>query len=451
MSNSSSEPQILSVKAEPTIYSNNSTTSIKNEPPEELISSRSATTLTNVRKTEATVLSNQSVTVLAPSVDKVNSSRPSTVAAVTKPLNAVSILNSPISKVQTIAAQAKLSNPITVAKVSNMENKKFVKCIDKNGKVSLVQIIADPNNPKILRLVSNGVPLTPASASSIMANAKGLTGLNTATSITQPRIITLPKQILLPKTNTSTVKIVSIANALAQGLLVRPIASTPSTPPMSVNVLSTLQMASIQSPSASQRSLISQQSALIKPPISLNGPAVIRNNSATALNCNHSNAIKFTKPQQSLLKPQISLLKAVNADKTKLPLQAIVDNRNLKMVTVENIKGLLNKKINVFIKQEPSRDRSPAVETSAKKIYTKPKRQYAEKLEQLFFANHFTNICGAVNWLLRRIPLITSLALAPQYRESFPFVVESEQKFNKLFVAKQRSFEVSYFQFHFIY
>lgn len=415
---------------------------------EQLIStvrtSTAATSLTNVPKSHTTIRSNQTVTASTAANGPISSNGPTIAITASKHLNTMSSSNSqPILNVQPIATQAKLLNsPITVAKVSNMETKKFVKCIDKNGKVSLVQIIADPNNPKILRIVSNGGPITAAPVTSIVPNSKGQTGVST----TAPRIITLPKQIMLPKANAANLKIVSVANAISQGLFIRSIASTPGTLPASVNSLPTLPVASTQSPSTSQFPQIPPQSisTSIKTATSLKHPIVIKKNSAVLQYSNQLNAMKVIKPQQSLLKPQISLLRPVNADKTKLPLQAIVDNRNLKMVTVENIKGLQNRKINVFIKQEPIRDRSTSdIETSAKKIYSKPKRQYAEKLEQLFFANHFSNICGAVNWLLRRIPLITSLALAPQYRESFPFIVESEQKYNKLFVAKQRSFEVS--------
>lgn len=51
--------------------------------------------------------------------------------------------------------------------------------------------------------------------------------------------------------------------------------------------------------------------------------------------------------------------------------------------------------------------------------------------------------CG-VNYLIRKIPLITDLARDSDFVKNFPFVVESEERYWKLDFAKRRNIEVSF-------
>lgn len=142
--------------------------------------------------------------------------------------------------------------------------------------------------------------------------------------------------------------------------------------------------------------------------------------------------------QQSLLKPQVSLLKPRPAAATTG--RATTKANHLKKITVSNISGLENRNINVFVPADVKFESNVKFKSQTdKQIHHK----YGAELEQWFLAgNSFTNMTGAIGWLLKRIPLISTMAAQPEFRESFPFVVPTLADFYSLLIPKQRSFEV---------
>lgn len=142
--------------------------------------------------------------------------------------------------------------------------------------------------------------------------------------------------------------------------------------------------------------------------------------------------------QQSLLKPQVSLLKPRTAAVTTGGATAKVNQ--LKKITVSNISGLENRNINVFVPADVKFDANIKSKSQTdKQIHHK----YDVELEQRFLARKsFSNVTEAIEWLLKKIPLISTMATQPEFRESFPFVVPNLADFHSLLIPKQRSFEV---------
>lgn len=302
-----------------------------------------------------------------------------------------------------VAGQAGIAAAAAIPPTAGV--KRFMKCIDKNGKVSFVQVVVDPNNPKIIRMIAGG-------AGQIIktVTTPGAAATTTAT----PRIITLPKQLVISasaggQTPITLPRLNVAPPGAVQSVMIKP----------SLNQLKGIIPMAPQAPTSTTKVAIPSN------PL----PAAPQQTTPA------KRLTKPTQPQQSLLKPQVSLLRSANVDTPKTPLPSAADKRNLTMITVKNIKGLQNKKINVFIKQE-----TPDKTTDSKALQN---RSMAEQLEQVFHKNRFTTVRGAASWLLRQLPLVTPLALKPPYQQSFPFAVDNDEKYQNASIAKQRSNEVS--------
>lgn len=305
----------------------------------------------------------------------------------------------------TKAASSIVATPTTIASnnplVSSSSSlshspgiRKFVKCVDKNGKISLIQVMVDPHNPKILRMVGgvsspniksnqpvggspSNVMITPSSTGNNKLNILSVSQQHTSKTSTTGNI---QRIIQIPKLNTA--KICAV-------------------PPN----LSTIIPVPKQSSSA---------------------PGSLR-----------TSPTQITKPvqsQQSLLKSPISLLKTASNQMKKPSLQMSVDKKNVKVITIKNIRGLQNKHINVFIKDEK--------EESSQRLNAPKSNRLSDQLGTIFRRQRFTTVRSAVAWLLRRLPLITPSAENVLYQQSFPFAVVSDEKYQSCSIAKQRSNEV---------
>lgn len=366
-------------------------------------------------------------------------------------------------------------------------NKKFMKCIDKNGRVSLIEVVVDPNNPKILRMViptaQSNKGLTPV----VSGPNKPIASNQNAKFVVRPTQKTISLSSgnkVIPITNlentqralseTSTKLIVKPSNNITSTMVLNPQNTPPSTvqPKLITAVKPTIANATIATPIPIKTQIVNTASP--KPFTSFSVATVANSNqqkppsNSKTMLMKNGNIFVFNSPgakpqqrQQSLLKPQISLLRSpLDSSKTNQPSLLNVDNPNVKIVTVKSVTGMENRKINVFV---PSDDKAKLFNSGgrcadrnavdgdvggSKKKYifnTKLKRQYAQELEDIFLQmNGFTCARGAICWLLRRIPLITPLASKHRYQESFPFVVDSEQTFRAMFMAKRRSNEVSH-------
>lgn len=198
----------------------------------------------------------------------------------------------------------------SLATTSMTSNKKFLKFIDKSGKMSLIEMIPDPSNPKVF-------------------------------------IIALPK---LPNA-----KIID---------------STPS-------------------------------------------KSIAKN---IIFNPNIVSLSQTRKSNQSILKPQISLLKSNQP----------TNSRN---IIVTNIDGLKDTTVRVFLPRENS---------STKQIVTE-KNQF----EKIFMQMKFVNVTAAVTWISKYLPLIKEYNRQSDFHRTYPFIVKNMETFDKMNKPKQRCYEVN--------
>jgi hypothetical protein len=269
---------------------------------------------------------------------------------------------------------------------------KFIKCYDKNGKMSFVEVCYDPQNPKKILLKPNSsvIPIP------IIGNNNGH----------PPMIGQSPKLFVKTIGNTAQKIFVASHNQIASGI----------------------------QPSGPQ---------LLKPSVFFNE----MQNGALRLrpSLNHSipQALKMkskARNQVSLLKKGVSLLKPMaksNNNQTPLEPPVVTKLASADHDYYSNQNCLSNGAI------------IPVNTVLAKNCQIEkvlPKRDFKNELEKQFCSIHFVNPKEAVDFLLRRIPLASHLAERYEnFRSSFPFVVKSEGEFANLSIPKQRSFEVRYF------
>lgn len=270
--------------------------------------------------------------------------------------------------------------PKIPASVMNGPGNKLIKCVTKDGKVSFLQLVQDPNNPKLFKMVLPKAPVT--------AQADTLQKLN---------LVKLPN-------NHQLVGLKQVANMQPQ--------------PSSIQTTSTVR--------PSETTIINSNP--LKRANTTPLPTTI-SNKISAIDLNQKP--QSQSQQKSLLKPQMSLLKS-SAVKTNTSIVSPNKN-NGKMITVSNIPGLENKNINIYLPTEVQPSTSSMASFDQSDI----------KLQKRFLiCSGFLNMTDAISWLLREIPLIDPRAEKSEFKDLFPFVVPSSSIFNSLTIAKQRSYEV---------
>lgn len=338
------------------------------------------------------------------------------------------------------------SNSPTSTVVKSNSKKTYMKCVGKDGKVSLMELVQDEKNPKLFKMVlpqgvqtnnlkmvqqshvgapvvlpSNFIKPINVAGQSINVGTPLIRTLSAPNNFRNISINSTPSSVQLPSTlvniqnsshqvvNRQTSPLKTMPKLVA---INSPRPSTSHTIPLpKINVVPT-------------QSLTSNQSLVSIPTSSPNkqpvGNIIHKNNKVLILD---SNRMSKT-PQQSLLKPQVSLLK---------PRSTMPNNNSvLKKITV----GLENTNINVFVPAHMKLDANAQKKSQIR-------QRYAIELEQRFFARKsFMNMTDAIAWLLKEIQLISPLAEQLEFRESFPFAVKSLADFHGLLIAKQRNFEV---------
>ncbi|XP_017121225.1 uncharacterized protein LOC108142054 [Drosophila elegans] len=126
--------------------------------------------------------------------------------------------------------------------------------------------------------------------------------------------------------------------------------------------------------------------------------------------------LKQAAKQQSLLKPQLSLLKPPTMKRWHL------------LQCIQHDHGYANMSGEVEERPLMSHSPTPLVETP---LQTRPR-----KLEQIFASSHFQNMRSAVEFLLRRLPLA-----ATDQKKEYPFTCTTLDEFHKQTALKQRCFE----------
>lgn len=330
--------------------------------------------------------------------------------------------------------------------------KRFIKCVSKDGKVSLMELIQDESNPKLFKMI------LPKSVNTSKVGLK------------QPQ-----QQLQLPRATNAVLTTASMQPPIKIGTVlanpssgkVVPIIRTSNSVSSNANIPSaSLNLTTIPSLSGLSSQSMNKPNIVIGGNLSLNGPStstilpkLVAVNSSTPMTptaqptsstqslsphmriIKKNNKIfvvdsqqlqKTQSQQQTVRKPQVSLLKP-------RPTTAI-GSSVVKKITVTNIPGIEYKNINVYVPNDiqiASKSIFKAKHTSAMRP------SYSELLEKRFIArNTYSNMTEAISWLLKAIPLVTPLASQLEFRESFPFVVSSMAEFSNLNVVKQRSFEV---------
>lgn len=353
----------------------------------------------------------------------------------------------------------------TLTTLKGTAKKTFVKCVGKDGKVSLMELIRDEKNPKLFKIVlppgvqSNKMVLSGTNQISApvvissnfirpMAPKLNVTiGASTVNSVSSGNFSgasVSPSTLMCPKL-VSSVKIPLVQSPTSTQLGVsRQISIENVTSPSKNQLLTMPKLVAINSPHPSTSrpipspKIVVPQSRITTVPstpisntmhkINLSPITTIMQNNNKILLLDSS---RLPKSQgQSLLKPQVSLLKPrITSTKTN----------QLKKITVSNISGMENRNINIFVPADVRIDSNVQKSQANNQVCHK----YDEEFEQRFLARKsFSSMTEAIGWLLKEIPLISKLAIQSEFRESFPFVVPSSGVFHSLLIAKQRSFEV---------
>lgn len=360
-----------------------------------------------------------------------------------------------------------VASAVTPLKMSG--KKTFIKCVGKDGKVSLMELVRDDKNPKLFKMVApqgnrmvvqqTMTPIRPV-APTMVINPTNLVrpvislASNMAKSIRINTPIAGPsgvrsayiQQITGNLPNASGNNAIVSSNVTLNSPLIRPILSLRSPNQIMNRTSSPLNASNISQNSPNHAFSLPKLVAINSPLLSSNSsPQAFKSTSTPPIRLQHSNqpatgtriihnnnkilvldSSRITKnPSQSLLKPQMSLLKP------RPP------STNVKKITVSNISGIDNKNINVFVPVNVDRESSAGSKGSIR-------RRFGDELEKLFIeCPKFTNMTEAIVWLFKKLPLTSKFAMKTEFRESFPFIVATLQEFHRLHPAKQRNFEVN--------
>lgn len=342
-----------------------------------------------------------------------------------------------ISEIFKDSAPAKIdtTDKIEIVKLKTMPvqpKKTLVRCLDSNGKIVVVELQVDPNNPKNIKIVKT--PTQPASLS--LAKPSNVAQLKVSTPVEQKRHMT-------PVTNI-------LSNTSNQFIKVNPITSTSSTvntkpimykgnanlsrfnPVEAKNLLENKKVFIFKSSALPNLSStnppplvrISNLNKVVLAPSIANlkvvqptSNVIMKNGKIIVLDKDKS----LPKPkQESLLKPQISLLKPVYQ-------KQISESTSTKSI-------LIQKPSSHII---GSRHRKPTLLNQ-----NAAKRDYHKEFHTIFVRHRFQTVRSAVEYVFRNTPLVNTLCSRPEFNAAFPFVAESHEKFSSFPFPKRRLNEV---------
>ncbi len=342
------------------------------------------------------------------------------------------------------SAPVKINSPEKAVDVKSktlpvLQKKTLVRCLDSNGKIVFVELQVDPNNPKNIKIIK-----TPTV---IAATQSAPVSLAKPTIFTQLKLGTQQVRHVVP----TTTKILSTSNSPMQSIKVIP-AITPR--PIIVKGNSNLTYVKPGDPKLENKKIF-----IIKP-------------SSTLPNLNSTNPpplVRISNPTKIVLAPSTSSLKVIQPmanDARKVTI-------NANSVLMKNGKVMIVDKVNAKPKQEsllkpqfsllkPLQQKQISEATTGKSILiTKPspqilgsryrkqmplnpaKRDYYKEFRTIFLRHQFETVRSAIEYVLKNTPLINSLSSKTEYNAAFPFVAESHDKFNSYPFAKKRLNEVS--------
>lgn len=355
-----------------------------------------------------------------------------------------------------VGSKLAATNPMVVVQPKRAPTqKRFIKCVSKDGKISLMELVQDQLNPKVFKMVlPKGVGTGKVNLQQ-QQQPQPSQAMNTVQFV-KPLIQPIRIGAVLPGTSTGRMPIIRSLTGNSMNL----ISTHANTQVTNVSLTTINTLASM--PKATQ--LVNKSNVVVvsKPSVSLprlvainspkttmspinkaaQGPGQLPSGTQIIKKNNKILVLESKQPQktqqqrQSLLKSQVSLLKPRPNVMTSMP-------SSVKKITVTNIPGIEHRNINVFVPNDIGVPATAKSVFKAKNTSGTTRYDFGNHLENRFMARKtFTNMTEAIAWLLKSIPLVTSYAAQDGFRESFPFVVATMAEFYSLHVAKQRSFEV---------
>ncbi|XP_037035814.1 uncharacterized protein LOC119073993 [Bradysia coprophila] len=348
-----------------------------------------------------------------------------------------------IGEIFTDSGPIKLNSPDQVKSVNIKPTpppkKTLVRCLDSNGKIIFAELQVDPNNPKNIKIVKTPTVIRSAHhpGGVSVSKPKNIIQLKLGTAVEQKRIAI-------------TSNVLNSPNRVAK---VNPMASTMVNPkPMIVNNNPNLTRLN---PVGAKTSMENKKIFFIK--------------SSTSANLNSANPpplVRITDPTKVVLAPN---LRASQANETIRKMTLNPNNvimKNGKIMILDRDKANVKPKQESLLKPQvsllkPLVQKQLSDTASAKSILvqrpsaqllgnrckkrppTNPimKRDYQKEFGTMFLRHRFQSVRSAIEYVLKNTPLVNGLASRPEFNAAFPFVVESHEKFSSFPFAKRRSNE----------
>lgn len=367
-----------------------------------------------------------------------------------------------ISEIFKDAAPLKIS-PLKINSVDKVETvkskppvqqkKTLVRCLDTNGKIVFVELQVDPKNPKNIKIVK--------SPTVIAATQPASQNVSKLPNATQLKLNPPLEQIRLTTNTTPVTNILSnTSNSPKQYVGIHPVTATRTIHSKPIMVQSNANMSRIL-PTEAKSLIENKKLFLIKSstlPNSTNPPPLVRisNPTKVALAPSTTN-VKVIQPAT---KPTETRKFTINANNVIMKNGQIIildkDKSNVKPKQESLLKPQVSLLKPLFQKQvtESTSTKSNAIQKppcqSIGPRFRKPiplaqntaKRDYHKEFCSKFLRHHFITVRSAVEYLLRNVPLINVLASRPDYSTAFPFVAESYEKFNSFSFPKRQTNEV---------
>ncbi|KAJ6642351.1 YEATS domain-containing protein 2 [Pseudolycoriella hygida] len=316
---------------------------------------------------------------------------------------------------KTVAKKVEPPKPVQIMKLKMpivQPKKTLVRCLDTNGKTVFVEFKIDPNNLKNIKLVRTPVIATPRPTSLSIAKPTNVTEQKASTA----PVINIPSNTANVSNHISTITSTAVtpnpfivkhnANFMENKKIFILKSSDASNsgstnPPPLVrisnpnNVAHTASTTKLNVIPSAQKVTMNSNNFVMK-----NGKIIILNNKVNG------------KPkQESLLKPQVRLM-------------------NQKQ-TIESAKSILLQKPSVSLLgsscKKPTLFNQNAVQ-----------RDYYKEFKAIFQRHRFQTVRSAVEYLLKNTPLVNTMSSKPEFNTVFPFVAESQEKFNSFAFPRRR-------------
>lgn len=334
------------------------------------------------------------------------------------------------------------------------QKKTLVRCLDSNGKIVFVQLQVDPNNPKNIKFVkAPSVIATTQTTHLGVAKAANLTQLKLSMPLEQIRHVTTVTNVLSNTSNSTnqhikvTPSITSTTTTLhPKPMIVKSNANLSRLNPVQAKSLLENKKLFIIKSSALPNSNASHPPPLVRisnpnkvvlapnttnvkviqptsntsdtPKVTINSnSAIIRNGKIVILD---KEKVVPKPKQESLLKPQVSLLKPVYQ-------KQVSESTSTKAILMPKPSQILGSRYRKTTPLSPN----PA------------KRDYHKEFLTVFLRHSFQTVRSAVEYVLKNTPLINTLSSRPEFNAAFPFVAESNEKLGSFPFPKRRLNEVS--------